>query len=483
MIGIITSSSQKTCQMKFKASAIPKIGEWVKIGDCQGIIEKIYYDKENWPCAQLSIHNTNDVWGAPIIPGTHVNYIDELKGINFNSKVCGGYYNSGDNLYPLMLDIDYLIGLAGSHIHFGGISGMGKTSYLMWLIHNIINTTKKDGPSTACFIVNLKFSDLMNLHLPGELSDKDHRVYETLGLSKEPFKNINYYASNGSRNLTRDDVKPFGYTIDNGLHLLQRMMLGLDDKAKTLEALIEAIKNGRDFDPEEFAFYHNWKSLWTEPPLVEMDNQPNSWGAFHLSTVRRFLRQTKMILEDQNSGLFINTPSDDFNTIGSIVSGISPNETRVLDFSGLSTTEKFVCMHELVDNIFKECTKNNREIPERIILFVDELNQYAPKNGNHPLKKLLLEISERGRSLGISLVSAAQFSSHVHPRIVGNSSTRIVGRLASNEMVKPDYRFVPKAQREWLSMLPKGEFIIDHAPLGKAVKVAFPRPCFHVGEV
>ena len=55
-------------------------------------------------------------------------------------------------------------------------------------------------------------------------------------------------------------------------------------------------------------------------------------------------------------------------------------------------------------------------IPDKIILFVDELNKYAsndiPKNS--PILRQLLEITERGRSLGIILFSVEQFRSAIH---------------------------------------------------------------------
>ena len=37
-----------------------------------------------------------------------------------------------------------------------------------------------------------------------------------------------------------------------------------------------------------------------------------------------------------------------------------------------------------------------------MFLVLDELNKYAPREGRSPIKEVLLDIAERGRSLGVS---------------------------------------------------------------------------------
>ena len=62
---------------------------------------------------------------------------------------------------------------------------------------------------------------------------------------------------------------------------------------------------------------------------------------------------------------------------------------------------------------------------------LDELNKYAPREGSSPIKEILLDVAERGRSLGIILIGAQQTASEVERRIVANSAIRVVGRLDS----------------------------------------------------
>jgi hypothetical protein len=64
-----------------------------------------------------------------------------------------------------------------------------------------------------------------------------------------------------------------------------------------------------------------------------------------------------------------------------------------------------------------------------LFTMIDELNKYAPREGASPIKEVLLDIAERGRSLGIILIGAQQTASEVERRIVSNSSVKVVGRL------------------------------------------------------
>ena len=60
---------------------------------------------------------------------------------------------------------------------------------------------------------------------------------------------------------------------------------------------------------------------------------------------------------------------------------------------------------------------------------LDELNKYAPREGRSPIKEVLLDIAERGRSLGVVLIGAQQTASEIERRVTANASFRVVGRL------------------------------------------------------
>ena len=112
--------------------------------------------------------------------------------------------------------------------------------------------------------------------------------------------------------------------------------------------------------------------------------------------------------------------------------------------------------------------------------FEDELNKYAsndiPKNS--PILRQLLEITERGRSLGIILFSVEQFRSAIHDRVKGNCSTHAYGRTNAIEISKADYKYVPKVYQNMMTRLSPGEYIISNPALRSIVNIRFPRPTY-----
>ena len=90
----------------------------------------------------------------------------------------------------------------------------------------------------------------------------------------------------------------------------------------------------------------------------------------------------------------------------------------------------------------------------------------------------VLDIAERGRSLGVVLFSAQQFLSAVHSRVTGNCATKILGRIGASEIATPDYRFLDDDLKMNLTRLGKGELIVTHAVYRQPVKIVFPRPAY-----
>jgi DNA helicase HerA-like ATPase len=118
-------------------------------------------------------------------------------------------------------------------------------------------------------------------------------------------------------------------------------------------------------------------------------------------------------------------------------------------------------------------------LPKKVLIFVDELNKYASAGTkDSPLIEQILDISERGRSLGVIPLSAQQFMSAVHPRVTGNAATRILGRSTSSEIMQPDYRFLDQDLKLSTTRLSKGELLLQHAVYRQPVKIIFPKPAY-----
>jgi hypothetical protein len=114
------------------------------------------------------------------------------------------------------------------------------------------------------------------------------------------------------------------------------------------------------------------------------------------------------------------------------------------------------------------------------LLFVvlDELNKYAPREGSSPIKEVLLDIAERGRSLGVVLIGAQQTASEVERRIVTNSAIRVVGRLDPAEASRPEYGFLPPVQRQRALLARPGTMFVNQPDIPVPLCLEFPFPAW-----
>jgi DNA helicase HerA-like ATPase len=127
-----------------------------------------------------------------------------------------------------------------------------------------------------------------------------------------------------------------------------------------------------------------------------------------------------------------------------------------------------------------EFERKERAGTARPLLFVvlDELNKYAPREGSSPIKEVLLDIAERGRSLGVVLIGAQQTASEVERRIVANSAIRVVGRLDPAEASRPEYGFLPPAQRARALIAKPGTMFVAQPEIPVPLVVEFPFPAW-----
>ena len=126
---------------------------------------------------------------------------------------------------------------------------------------------------------------------------------------------------------------------------------------------------------------------------------------------------------------------------------------------------------------FDEKERTGSARPLTFVL-LDELNKYAPREGSSPIKEILLDVAERGRSLGIILIGAQQTASEVERRIISNSAIRVVGRLDAAEAGRPEYGFMPESHRKRATIARPGTMFVNQPELPVPLVVEFPFPAW-----
>jgi DNA helicase HerA-like ATPase len=81
------------------------------------------------------------------------------------------------------------------------------------------------------------------------------------------------------------------------------------------------------------------------------------------------------------------------------------HQVTVVDIHNLNDRAQRFVVGVLLRRAFEAKERAGTARPLQLIV-LDELNKYAPREGSSPIKEILLDVAERGRSLGIILVGA-----------------------------------------------------------------------------
>lgn len=450
------------------------------------------------------ICNTENIY-TPVLDSRQVSLCDEddvrtALGLTENEVknplVCGYlemYKGESAIKVKVILNSHFLIGPDGAHINVSGISGLAaKTSYSMFLLNAIQQKFRLDSGETAAFVLfNVKGRDLMAIDEPNaELSNSDKKIYKDLGLEVEPFHNVRYYYPYGkgghlqsyaapediASQKSRHIAFPYKFSFEQSLDMLDLLLANEDDSTGTLESCVNFIINGGG----EFGNVSKWKTLIDKiDGCTKTGSAGGQKNEIQVASWRKFKRCVSKAI---NNDIFANTvTSGEVELPQEIANNLRPGEVMVIDIARLDENSQSFVFGSVARAIYDlKLGASRDDIPDKVIIFVDELNKYAstdvPKNS--PILKQILDIAERGRSLGIILFSVEQFRSAIHDRVKGNCATSAYGRTNAIEVSKPDYRYIPKAYQNMLTRLSPGEYIISNPALRSLVNIRFPRPLY-----
>src|SRR5436190_856793 len=153
------------------------------------------------------------------------------------------------------------------------------------------------------------------------------------------------------------------------------------------------------------------------------------------------------------------------------------NQVTVVDIHNLHDRAKRFVTGVVIKRLFEHKERMGRREP-LTFLVLDELNRYAPRDGWSPIKEVLLDVAERGRSLGMILIGAEQTASEVERRVIANSAFRVVGRLDTAESQRGEYGFLPAVTRSRASILKPGSMILQQPHIPIPLQIRFPFPCW-----
>jgi hypothetical protein len=404
---------------------------------------------------------------------------------------------------PVYANLDFLDGSRGAHVNISGISGVAtKTSYATFLLHSLFRSGALggDAANTHAIVFNVKGEDLLFLDQPNaKLREEDRSAYARIGLPAESFASVQILAPARKGSAERlpavgsraEGVQSFFWTIREVVteRLLRFLFAEAEDASSQLGFVVDRVEaklaaaaaaRGEAKDPWieiEGRRIETFDALvgaltdrdgGDERSLAEQWAYPAAPG-----TVAAFER--RLHAAARHVGHLIR--GKDVGRRDAHLLDWRRKQMSVVDIHSLHDRAKRFVVGAVLKRMFEEKESLGTARP-LVFVVLDELNKYAPREGSGPIKEVLLDISERGRSLGIVLVGAQQTASEVEGRIVANASLRVVGRLDAAEAERPEYGFLTAAGRGRAGILKPGTMIVLQPEIPTPLLVRFPFPAW-----
>jgi uncharacterized protein len=438
---------------------------------------------------------------VPPLPGAPVHRAageERSRALYFDRMEQKVPLGTGRDGQPVYLNVDFLNGQRGAHVSISGISGVAtKTSFATFLLYSVFRSgvLGAESVNTKALIFNVKGEDLLFLDHPNRrLDESTVDAYERLGLPAEPFPDVAVYAPPragdpaGTPDVTSrlSGVDSFYWTLAEFCQggLLPYVFADADDERQQYTMVVHAVAAhlARVATPADGGVVIDGVRLGSYADLVDFvvaqvsdDATRAFWAgtAVGLGTVNAFSR--RLIGSKKDLGRLVRGDLGGGGAHG--INTADSAQVTVVDLHNLpDRAQRFVVGVTLRE----EFERKEKSGTARPLLFVvlDELNKYAPREGSSPIKEILLDIAERGRSLGVVLIGAQQTASEVERRIVANSAVRVVGRLDPAESGRPEYGFLPPAQRARAVIAKPGTMFVGQPELPVPLVVEFPFPAW-----
>ncbi len=416
---------------------------------------------------------------------------------------------------PMFVDLDFFDGRKGGHMSISGISGVAtKTSFALFFLRML--TARRDvvGPGAdnlRVLVFNVKGEDLLWLDKHNNRFDPAaSEGWDKLGVKAEPFKSVSFWAppkrQSGDVRIPdtsgrMEGVDVFGWTLREFVNegLLRFLFTDASDTRNQLSFVEERVR----------AQLRRWAVDVAGEPGAIMLRQPGPGGlpdhplpADGGDVVIRTFGDLVKVLEELLDPTDGTEPDTSWSgrvqggTVSAFMRRLYAAQARVghLIAAGKSdridrgkaqvTVVAIQTLHDLAQRFvvgallqetFDEKEKTGQRLPLSVVV-LDELNKYAPREGASPLKEMLIDIAQRGRSLGVLLVGAQQTASRVAQEVMENAAIKVAGRLDAAEAERPEYGWMLPSTRARARLLKPGTMVVSQPAIPVPLVVNFPFP-------
>lgn len=419
-------------------------------------------------------------------------FFDTMK-----KKLPAGLSRDDERFY---LDLEFLDGTRGAHVNISGISGVAtKTTYATFLLYSLFHSgvLGAEATNTKALVFNVKGEDLLFLdHANTQLDEDQVARYGALGLTPGPFESVAVFAppARGDVNARPDvasrqgGVSSFFWSIEDFCRqrLLPFLFADVEDDRQQYPMVVhnvaakleqyakkgDAVGDGAvNIDGQVIRTFRELVDLIEYKVDPDGDDQ---WAgrAIGSGTINAFVRRLHGAVDHVQHLVRADVARPDGHRVD-----LDRAQVTVVDLHNLNDRAKRFVVGVILRQAFERKERSGQARPLQFVV-LDELNKYAPREGSSPIKELLLDVAERGRSLGIILIGAQQTASEVERRVVANSAIRVVGRLDAAEAARGEYGFLPAAQRQRATIIKPGTMVVSQPEVPIPIVVQFPFPAW-----
>lgn len=405
---------------------------------------------------------------------------------------------------PVYGNLEFLDGTRGAHMNISGVSGVAtKTSYALFLLYSLLHTgvLGKQAANTKAIIFNVKGQDLLWLDkLNVRLDEAARARYSALGLEPGPFRDVSIWAPASK---TSETLVPSSASRSEGVTAYAWSL-----ESFCRDRMLRFLFADGDNETSQLSFVIRLVEEWLATPSVVTEADERGFISLveggGVATVKDFWELVDAIDRNIDSvaqraapgtqQAFMRRLFDARATVGHLIRAMpkdaearhtvrildgktdhSNAQVTVIDINDLPDRAKRFVVGVIVKRLVEQ--KEGRARP-LVFLVLDELNKYAPREGWSPIKEVIMDIAERGRSLGVILVGAQQTASEIERRVTANASFRVAGRLDTAEAARGEYGFLTEAARARASILKPGSMFLHQPEIPVPLLVQFPFPAW-----
>ena len=437
-------------------------------------------------------------------------YVDEMRREGRDRALPVGLTRDGEKVW---VDVDFFEGTKGAHMSISGVSGVAtKTSYALFFLRSLSSHPEILGEAARnlrVLVFNVKGEDLLFLDQPNRrFGVEDAEKWARLGMEATPFPSVSFWAPSLER--AASDGIPDSSSRSQGVNAF---------RWTPLEFVNEGLLGFLFTDPadarQQITFVAERVALQLQRYACEVAGEP---GAIVLREPA-IQPQPKVPVVAEPRDLVVRNlgdlveairgfvePEEDFASVewtGRVQPGtvsafmrrlyaaiprigrlVRAGESRridrrreavtVVDINKLHDAAQRFVVGALVAEVHRE--KEGKGRTPLSVIVLDELNKYAPREGWSPIRDTLVDIAQRGRSLGILLIGAQQSASRVDPNVLANASIRVSGRLDAAEAERAEYGWMLPSTRARARLLKPGTMVLSQPSIPAPVVLEFPFP-------